>query len=1470
MENKSGTIAPSISLPKGGGAIKGIGETFQPNLFTGTGNFSIPIATSPGRNGFGPQLSLQYSSGNGNGPFGLGWQLSIPRITRKTEKGLPTYTDKDVFVMSGAEDLAPYLDSSGNPVAVPNQNGYSITLYRPRIEGLFARIEKWVRQNDGDVHWRVRTRDNITSIYGKSGTARLADPDNAHHIFEWLLDETFDAMGNHIYYEYVKENPNLRIAKIYEENRKYNQTYIRRILYGNTPDSLDNIKAVGPKKTGAHHHNPTDTLERHYVFEVLFDYGDLPEVPVIPFDTAQFPNKPSPEEWPVREDPFSSFRPGFEIRTLRRCERVLMLHHFKEGELEGAPLVKSTDFEYAHNDDTRLSMLTAVKVTGYRKDPQDGTKYLFRDMPPVTFGYSEFKPQEQRYQSVTANGNDLPPRALNDPNFTLIDLFGDGLPDILNTTYTGYYFWQNLGNGHVARRHSQHEFPADAILSDANVAIGDMGGDGLPDLVVEAPTLSGFYEATPDGKWKPFKRFETMPSFRLDDPNLRLVDLTGDGLSDVLVTADHHFLWYRCKGEQGYDDPKVVERRYDLNEFPDVYFDDPTGRVRLADMTGDGLIDIVLVHNGRIDYWPNLGYGKFGKRITMANAARLDYNFNPQRLFLVDLDGTGCADLVYVDFDSVHFWFNQSGNSWSEEKIIHGTPAVSDSSAIQFADFFGTGTATLVWSYDYNFQPGGNYKVLDFCGGVKPFLLVEMNNNMGASTRVKYAPSTKFYLEDKNAGTPWATNLPFPVQVLEKRETIDHISKTKLVTTFKYHHGYYDGREREFRGFGRVDQYDTEEFEAFANDSLHEGENLFTNSDEAHHLPPVLTKNWFHTGVYFDENLPSSSGVFYDKEDMMAAYRKEFYQGDAWAFVLEDHSVDTGGTPHEAYRALRGSLLHSEVYALDDTDKAKHPFTVSESRYEVKQLQAAVQNGLEIAQHSVYLPVPREGINCYYEKNPIDPRVSHSIVLETNELGNPIRTASVVYGRKIADPSLPSEVTDSQQKMYITYGEVDYTADIASENPTPAYRLRVPYESRSYEITGIAPASDLFNLEEINNKIAGTADIPYETVADGVSPQKRLLSQSRTTFLDDNLNPMPLGQWDSLGLDHQSYQLAFTPTISGAHYAGKVTDAEFSAAGYLHFDGDANWWIPSGNAIYPANPGEHFYVPIGTRDPLGMETIDTFDQYDLLVERRQVRQAAWNEFVATNDYRVLRPVMMTDPNKNRAAVEIDELEMVVKTAIMGKAVGPAEGDTLADPTVRVEYELFNWINHRKPNYVHTFAREQHGAANLKWQESYTYFNGSGGVAMVKAQAHPGKALQVNAGGTVTEVDTDPRWVGNGRTILNNMGNPVRQYEPYFSTTHEYEDETALREIGVTPIFYYDAIGRNIRTQFPNGSFARVEFDPWMQKAFDANDTVKESQWYADRGSPDPATQPEPLNNPERRTAWLAAKHADTPGVTHFD
>ena len=151
-----------------------MGEKFAANPVSGTGSMSVPIAVSPGRSGFGPQLSLTYDSGAGNGPFGFGWSLTLPSITRKTDKGLPQYFDaeeSDVFILSGAEDLVPEYrqdadgtwvtahpgyqrdprafwvrNKSGRQVIHEDEiDGYRVRRYRPRIEGLFARIERWIK-----------------------------------------------------------------------------------------------------------------------------------------------------------------------------------------------------------------------------------------------------------------------------------------------------------------------------------------------------------------------------------------------------------------------------------------------------------------------------------------------------------------------------------------------------------------------------------------------------------------------------------------------------------------------------------------------------------------------------------------------------------------------------------------------------------------------------------------------------------------------------------------------------------------------------------------------------------------------------------------------------------------------------------------------------------------------------------------------------------------------------------------------------------------------------------------------------------------------------------------------------------------------------------------------------------------------------------------------------------------------------
>jgi RHS repeat-associated protein len=1543
VSNKSGVAQSVISLPKGGGALKGIGETFQPNLFSGTGNHSIPLAVSPGRNGFGPTLSLQYSSGNGNGPFGLGWELSIPRITRKTEKGLPQYNDTDVFVMSGAEDLVPCLKkvvdpTSGQETWLPedpaNQPLHTVYRYRPRTEGLFARIERWQHNTTNEVHWRAITRDNITSIYGGTSSSRIADPENEQRVYEWLLQETFDAIGNHILYEYARDNPqlyanedpSLRSNAIFEQNRNATQLYIRRIYYGNFPDPLldENGSAVKyPNGTDIGHQRGG----RRYAFEVVFDYGDW-EIPTktphpgpVPAGHQElFGPDPSVSSEanpvPVREDRFSNFRARFEIRTLRRCRRALMFHHFAE--LGSPTLVRSTDFEYRNDPNTLLSFLSAVTVTSYQKDAAGN--YIPANMPPVTFKYSEFRPHEQRYQLIAAQGNDMPPLALNDPNVALVDLFGDGMPDVLHSSPGGFRYWRNLGGGLLDRPRAMPQIPAAIALGQPEVGFGDMGGDGRADLLVHSGPLRGFFETTSDGSWQTFKPYDVFPSFDLADRNVRLVDLTGDGSSDALMTRDQHFLWFECLGEKGFAPPKNIARKHDLDQFPDVFFNDPAGRVRLADMTGDGLNDIVLIHNGRIDYWPNVGYGHFGKRITMENAPHLEVDFDPKRLFLADLNGTGCADLVYVDFGRVHFWFNQSGNRWSDTETILGTPIVTDVDSVQLADVYGTGTATLLWSYDYSAQPEGNYKALDFCGGIKPYVLNEMSNNMGATTRVSYAPSTRYFLEDQANGTPWITKLPFPVQVVDKVEVIDHISKTKLVTTYKYHHGYFDGREREFRGFGRVDQFDTETFEEFTGPGLHGDGNLFNNSSSAYHVPPVETRSWFHTGIYFDEDSSAAVSDFFDYRQLTNEFRKEFYQGDGEAVAVNEHEVETGETSHEAYRALRGALLRTEVYAHDGSTKAEHPYQANENRYRVTQLQPKDGN-----HHAVYLTHPIESLSYHYERNPNDPRISHALTLKVDAYGNPLKSVAIGYGRRQADPTLPTEADrDKQTQTLITYTENTYTNSIDHPILDPDnYRTPLPSETRTYELTGFKPANDAkqFSFDEWAKddfaRLDETVEIGYEETADLNHEQRRLIEHVRTCYRKNDLTDLlPLGTLESLALPGQSYHLAFTPGLLAQVCGNRVRDSMLATDGaYVHSEGDTNWWIPSGRVFYSPNvtdtpaqelafARQHFFSPHRSRDPFGNTAVVSYDPYDLLL--KQTTDPLVNRTTAEHDYRLLQPVRLTDPNGNRAEVAFDTLGLVVGTAIMGK-VTERKGDSLvgfvpdlspqqrqeflADPlgnaslflkeaTTRIVYDLDRYLTTLQPVYAATLTRETHASdplpsGGLKVQINLSYCDGFGRELQKKIQAEPGPVVE---GGPIIS----PRWVGTGWRIFNNKGKPIKQYEPFFDGTPQFRFN---HQFGVSATLFYDPVERVIATLHPDHTWEKVVVDPWRQESWDANDTALTADPKTD---PDvgeffqrlPVTEYFPTwyaqcqagaLGPHKQTAAAkTAIHAATPSVTYAD
>ncbi|MBK8558022.1 MAG: hypothetical protein IPL65_20775 [Lewinellaceae bacterium] len=245
QEQSSFIEIPGVALPTGGGAIRGIDEQFEINTANGTASFSIPIPLSPGRNGFMPSLGLIYNSGAGNSAFGLGWQVAVPSISINTNKALPKYNAEDSYQFTGLEELVPYLKeiTPNNWVEVQETiNGYTIKKYRPRTEGAYSKIEKITHSAYG-TYWKVTSRENSVTVFGRSASTRIADPEDETKVFEWLAELSYDDKGNWIRYIYKKEDLGNVSKALHEKHRlngviSFTNQYLKRVCYGNKKPTI--------------------------------------------------------------------------------------------------------------------------------------------------------------------------------------------------------------------------------------------------------------------------------------------------------------------------------------------------------------------------------------------------------------------------------------------------------------------------------------------------------------------------------------------------------------------------------------------------------------------------------------------------------------------------------------------------------------------------------------------------------------------------------------------------------------------------------------------------------------------------------------------------------------------------------------------------------------------------------------------------------------------------------------------------------------------------------------------------------------------------------------------------------------------------------------------------------------------------------------------------------------------------------
>lgn len=1462
----------SLSLPKGGGTIKGMGGNLNPAGPDGTASLSLPLPISAGR-GVAPGLSLTYQSNAGNGFFGMGWQCQPTSIRLRTSHGVPRYNDTDTFLDPMGEVLMIAPDDTGSAdrrtsntlQGVILSESYTVTCYRPRIIYDFSRLEYWQPvQGTESPFWVMYSADGQIHIFGKHAHARVANPTNDQQIAQWLLEETVTPTGEHIYYQYRAED---EVACDLNEKQQHPhvsaQRYLVQVNYGNiTPqDSLFALDTALPD-------------ESQWLFHLVLDYGErAPSMYAVPDFKAD-------AEWSVRPDCFSRFDYGFEIRTRRLCRQVLMFHRLqalagKESKEEKPALVSRFILDYELN--SSLTLLVSARILAHE---DDGTPV---SMPPLELDYQRLDttqiPAWQPMPQLAGLNGQQP--------YQLVDLYGEGLPGVLYQNLPGAWWYRSptRGEGDAVIYGAMKPLPK--IPSQQAVMLMDINGDGRLDWVVTTPSIRGYHNMEIGGQWTKFIPISALP-LEYFHPQAQLADLLGDGLADLVLIGPRSVRLY-AKHQNGWDKGINVTQSGDITlPIPGA---DARKLVAFADMLGSGQAHLVEISATEVRCWPNLGHGCFGHPVLLSGFKPSGETFNPSQLYLADIDGSGTTDILYAHSNFLELFLNESGNSFRAPLRIALPEGVrfDRTCLLQVADTQGLGISSLILTVPHM---SSRHWRLDLTRH-KPWLLNVVNNNLGSETTLFYRSSAQFWLDEKQRaeekGQPVACYLPFPIHVLWRAEKLDEITGNRLSVVQTYAHGAWDGKEHEFRGFAQVTQIDMDTFSRATKDSA-----------ETPMAYPSRVVSWFATGIVeVDAQLPV-----------------EFWQGDEQSFPNfsvrftrydNDTESDTAINPEAdasywLHRALKGQLLHSEVYADDASDYSDRPYTVVDNRLQVRRL-----TGLQDNELSSWTSVI-ETRSYQYERVPCDPRCSQQVVLKSDCYGFPLETVDIAYPRRPKPPLSPYPDTLPETLFGSSYDEQQQVLRLTRQRQA-YYHIT----ERDRQVLGLTDVVRSDAWEYRANDVPGNGlsleTLNAENSLIGPGTPHSFLGHMRVAYRGPDEKPtMPalVAYTEKTAFDEQNL-LAFKGVISAEELYEQLIKGDYSqTARPFREEAESDVWVSrQGYTEYAG--AEAFYRPLAQRDTLLTgKSVLSWDAHYCVVIR--IQDAAGFSTEAVYDYRFLTPIRITDINDNQSQVTFTALGHVSSSRFWGwegnqmNGYTPPEEKPFVLPTSIAEglalkpsipvancmvYALLSWMpsaerlskeeddaqwqllrkagvitedklicalayrrwlgrqgeaTQRKaiqsllriPAHILSLATDRYDQDPAQQiGQVITFSDGFGRQLQTAVRHEAGEAWQRAEDGSLVAgsddrpivIHTESRWAISGRIEYDAKGQLVRAYQPFFLDDWRYLSDDSARKDLYADTYYYDALGREYRVKTAKGYLREGLFTPWFVVNEDENDTA---------------------------------------------
>jgi hypothetical protein len=284
------------------------------------------------------------------------------------------------------------------------------------------------------------------------------------------------------------------------------------------------------------------------------------------------------------------------------------------------------------------------------------------------------------------------------------DLDGDGKPEIVvanfgGTTVSIFQNTSSIGNITFAPR-----FDLTTPASPANVAIGDLDGDGKPDLAVadNSGYISLFRNHSSPGNISS-NTFDARVDLPAQTQSLFVTigDLDGDGKPELIASAYS---------------PQTMSVYHNLStpgSLTASSFAAPVnyglaGRghsVALGDINGDGKLDIAEVTelSSALSLFQNVGTGSFA---SASLATRVDFatGSNSWGVAVGDLDGDGRPDVVFCNYYDSTIQIYQNETPFGTAPAITTQPTNQLVSVGDYASFSVTASGTAPLSCQWSFN----------------------------------------------------------------------------------------------------------------------------------------------------------------------------------------------------------------------------------------------------------------------------------------------------------------------------------------------------------------------------------------------------------------------------------------------------------------------------------------------------------------------------------------------------------------------------------------------------------------------------------------------------------------------------------------------------------------------------------------------------------------------------------------------